>query len=435
MPRHYLQRFHADFNPDVDALVAKEGAADWLELFAAKAGSDTSNMDPDLPTLNPWTMRTELREGGRVVFDRNPYYWKTDNAGNQLPYIDRVVFDVMTGTDVMLLKALNGEIDMHARGFTEDLNNKPVLAGSREKGDYDFFTMTSLGANQLLIALNLTHKDTALRKVFRSKDFRIGLSHAINRQEIINAVYLRQGKPSQPAPLPGSDYFDEQLAYQFTEYDPELAGQHLDRAGFGSRDRQGFRLGPDRRRISFAVNVVTEPKSWADALELIRGYWAKVGVQMRVDAMDRTVFTERADNNDHDAMVWWGPPADGPSVVLDPSFYFPFSGDGINGAYAKTWAWWGDGDPRGEEPPAATRRQMELYGELRRTADPGEQTRLMREVLRISAEEFYVMGVAPLPDGYGIVRNDFHNVPDAVPNATAAATPALSNPAQYFIER
>ena len=57
----------------------------------------------------------------------------------------------------------------------------------------------------------------------------------------------------------------------------------------------------------------------------------------------------------------------------------------------------------------------------------------MREVLQISADQFYVMGVAPLPDGYGIVRNNVHNVPKAVPNATAAASPALSNPAQYFM--
>ena len=402
MPRHYLQTFHERYNAGVDAQVKKAGVADWAELFAARAGMDTSNMDPDLPTLNPWRMRTELKEGGRVVFERNPYYWKTDADGNQLPYLDRVVFDVMTGVDVMLLKALGGEIDMHARGFTEDLNNKPVLARSRDKGDYRFFTMTSLGANQLLIALNLTHKSPTLRKVFQNKDFRIGLSHAINRQEIIKAVYLRQGKPYQPAPLPGSDYFNEGLAHQYTEYDPGLAKRDLDQAGFTERDRQGFRLGPDGRRITFSVDVVTEPKSWVDALNLIQGYWEEVGVRMQVNSLDRTIFTDGRQNNEHDALVWWGPPADGPSVILEPYFYFPSSGVGINSPFAKTWAWWNDGDPRGEEPPAATRRQMDLYRDLRRTADADAQAELMREILQISAEQFYVMGVAgqPLPDGY-----------------------------------
>ena len=216
MPRHYLRRFHERYNPDVATQVEKAGVADWAELFASRAETDPSNMDPDLPTLNPWRMKTELREGGRVVFERNPYYWKTDTEGNQLPYLNRVVFDVVTDTDVMMVKALNGEIDLHARGFTEDLNNKPVLARSRDKGGYDCFTMTSLGANQLLLALNLTHKKPTLRKVFQSKDSRIGLSHAINRPEIIKAVYLRQGKPYQPAPLPGCDFFNEQLAHRGT---------------------------------------------------------------------------------------------------------------------------------------------------------------------------------------------------------------------------
>jgi len=43
------------------------------------------------------------------------------------------------------------------------------------------------------------------------------------------------------------------------------------------------------------------------------------------------------------------------------------------------------------------------------------------------------MGTAPTPNGFGVVTNTFHNVPDAIPNATPASSPALTNPEQYFI--
>ncbi len=433
MPRHYLEQFHEDYNPQVEELVAAEGLDDWAQLFGLKAGLTQSNVAVGLPTINPWVMTTELGTGGSVVFERNPYYWKTDPEGRQLPYIDRVDFEVVQDTEVMLLKATNGELDMHQRHIGDVVANRAVVAEHQDSGDYRLFDYVSAGNSQLLIALNLTHKDPALREVFQNKDFRAALSHAINREEIINAVYLRQGEPYQPAPLPGSPYYHEQLATQYVEYDPDRANELLDQAGYSRRDGEGFRLGPDGRRISFNVAVVSETQTWVDAMELIQGYWREVGIDGRMDPMSRELMTELQNNNDHDALVWWGP-ADGYSVIFEPYWYFPSSSGGVAAAFAKEWAWWYEGDPRGKEPPAPVRRQMELYDELVGTADPAEQERLMREILDIAADQFYVFGTAPLPHGFGVVKNNFRNVPDRVLNATPAASPANTNPEQYFIE-
>jgi ABC-type transport system substrate-binding protein len=78
-PRHYLERFHKKYNPDVEALVEEEGADDWIALFGSKASDN-----PELPTLAPWRIVT-LGEGGRSTAERNPYYWKVDPEGSQLP--------------------------------------------------------------------------------------------------------------------------------------------------------------------------------------------------------------------------------------------------------------------------------------------------------------------------------------------------------------
>src|SRR5690606_28192419 len=186
MPRHYLEQFHEDYNPQVEELVAEEGLDDWAQLFGLKAGLTQSNVAVGLPTINPWVMTPELGTGGSVVFERNPYYWKTDPEGRQLPYIDRVDFEVVQDTEVMLLKATNGELDMHQRHIGDVVANRAVVAEHQDSGDYRLFDYVSAGNSQLLIALNLTHKDPALREVFQNKDFRAALSHAINREEIIN---------------------------------------------------------------------------------------------------------------------------------------------------------------------------------------------------------------------------------------------------------
>lgn len=65
-----------------------------------------------------------------------------------------------------------------------------------EKGDYRLFEELSSASNTNCISLNLTHKNPVLNKAFNDiKQFRIALSHAINRQEVIDTVYLRAGLP------------------------------------------------------------------------------------------------------------------------------------------------------------------------------------------------------------------------------------------------
>jgi peptide/nickel transport system substrate-binding protein len=77
---------------------------------------------------------------------------------------------------------------------------------------------------------------------------------------------------------------------------------------------------------------------------------------------------------------------------------------------------------------------MELYDDLLSTSDPDTQNALMNEILQIAADEFYVMGVTLPTSGYGIVKNNFHNVPSIMPSAWLYGNPGPTNIMQYFIE-
>src|SRR5439155_8805714 len=107
-PKHYLSRFHKTYNDQVEEIVARERQRNWVTLFRAKVDQWAN---PEVPRLHPWIVTTGIGQGARVIAERNPYYWKVDTAGNQLPYMDRVTIDVIADNQVKLLKALAGDFD------------------------------------------------------------------------------------------------------------------------------------------------------------------------------------------------------------------------------------------------------------------------------------------------------------------------------------
>jgi peptide/nickel transport system substrate-binding protein len=432
--RHWFEQFHPKYNPDVDKLVAEAGVDSWTALFQQRGGGMNQGVlyqNAGLPTLDPWVIETPMAaDATQVVVVRNPYFYAVDPEGNQLPYIDKIVYVVGDSVETLVLKALNGEIDMQDRHIGTN-DNKAVFFDNMDAGGYHFFETVPSNMNTMIICLNLTHKDPVKREIFQNKDFRIGLSYAINRQELIDLVWVGQGEPYQAGPRPTSQYYNEQLAKQYTEYNVDLANEYLDKAGYSERDGDGFRLGPDGQRISFTVEVTAANQPQVDMMEVVATYWQAVGINAQVLVEDRSIMYERKEANEHDANVWAGD--GGLDVVLEPRYFFPYSAESN---WAEGWQYWynNPSDERAVEPVDAAKRQMELYDELKATADPAAQDALMAEILQIAADEFWVMGISLPPAGYGIVRNNFYNVPETMPSAWNYPHPGPTNVFTYFIE-
>lgn len=426
--KHYMKQFHPDYNDEIDT-----SDDEWLNVYE-KMSTEWENSD--MPTVNGWLAVKALSQEG-VDCERNPYYWKVDPDGSQLPYIDKVTFPVVPAPDVMVLRASDGQVDMHVRHINTAVN-KPVLAKAREKGNFDFFDAPKSNMNTMVIAFNVLSKKKGLAEVFSTKDFRIGLSHAINREEIIKAVFQRTGKPWQAAPRPEADFYHEQLATQYTEYDMDEANKRLDQAGFDKRNSKGIRLGPDNKPIAFSLMVKSEEPDMIAALDIISTSWKEAGIDMKVDAVDATLKFERELANEHSATVHTG---DGGwnDAWLDPRWYFPFNA--AESKFALPWAlWFSRNGGEGTKPPANTElgkaalSQMDLYHQIISTTDTDEQLELMKELLDIAAETFWVIGTSLPEGGYGIVANNFHNVPETMPDSFMYPTPGPTRPEQYFIE-
>ncbi len=437
-PRHHLARFHEDYNPDVDKLVAEEGVKDWVELFRKKTRldlfGDLFSTVPGFPVLNAWILErgsfdAEGRPAPIVKAVRNPYYWKIDTEYNQLPYIDRLEIKVLKEPADFLPLIQAGGIDMQDRNIPA----AAALPENRKLGAYGLYKLVSSFSNYMAISFNQTHSDPVKREIFRNKDFRIGLSYAINRPAIIRAAGL-DAKPAQVAPLPGTPFYNERMETQYLDYDPDLANQYLDRAGYGQRDVDGFRLGPDGQSIRFTLLVPTPIYSgdFDVHLPMIQADWKAVGIDMSIETLPQSAIKKRWKRGEYDVTAFTG--AGGYDAVLAPRHYAPvesvYSQQGV-----RWFEWYDDPDsPQAEEPPAMVKKSIELYRQIRRTADPALQNKLMQQIVAIAADLFQVVGIHRVPVSYGIVKPDFHNVPSLMFSSANYPQPAPTNPCQYFIQ-
>lgn len=428
-PAHYLKEYLPKYNPKAEAEAARLGYGSWEERFVDVFGRPGSIDDPsrwlhpEVPTLNAWVMTGVYGKQDPLIATRNPYYWKIDPTGRQLPYIDTVSFKLVGSKPEAIKLAMDGQIDMQERHISNSTDE--ILA---RRKDMSSFTLIESDMNKMTMSLNLNNPNRVLRTLFQDKNFRIGLSHAFDRDAIIDQ-FMPEALPHQAAPRPESPLFHSVLARQFITYDPDLALDYFAKAGLVNRDGQGFLLTADGHRVTF--NIDTVGSSRFEMLQAVTAYWRKLGIDVNARDVPRDQFYEQRGDNSFDATAWGGD--GGLDAMLIPINYLPISKDSW---FAPAWAaWYLDHDnAKAVVPPRVVQKQLSLYDKLKSTADAEQQKDLMRAILDISADQFYVMGVALPPNRKGIVANNFKNVPKVIPAAWSFATPAPTNPSQYYIE-
>ena len=437
-PKHYLSTFHGDYNDDIDTVLEEEGVSEWTELIQQYGTSiegtahEARWANTELPTINAWMLTDPLGEGTQVVLERNPYYWKVDTEGNQLPYIDELVYDVVEEQEAIVLRAANGDIDFQERNL-QDLGARSTLAENTESGGYQLYETTTTRQVHTNVHFNLNHADEAVREMFNDRDFRIAMSHALDREEINDLVYFGMSEPFQPAPMEDSRFYDEEYATQFTEFDPDLANEILDEARY-EMGPDGVRLDPEGRPIDIEIAVTPQwRQEHVDVAELMVGYWQDVGVESHVATMDRPLHTQRRTGAEMDVHLFTG--AGGlHDEIQRPRQYLPTA----TSDFAPLWAaWWRGDDDAGEAPPEdhPARRQFELYDELLRTGDTAEQDALFTEILQIGKEQFYQLGIGSEPNRTGVIVDNFRNVQtEYMFDSATFNQPGPLNPPQFFFD-
>jgi len=430
---HYLKQFHINYadKAKLEADAKAAGFEFWYQYYNNKGGDINRTRDEiDLPTIFAWKAKVVAPTSPTVV-DRNPYYWKVDTAGNQLPYIDVIEHQIVENAEVLNLKAIAGELDMQLRHM--NFANFPLFQDSKEQGNYRVLQWVRGYITDTVIAPNIAHKDPVMREILGDKRFRWALSHGINREEIIESVYLGMAEPNQVSPLSTSPFYWEEQAKNRLDYDVDAANALLDEMGLTNKDAGGYRLRSDGKRLSINYEYAPIFGAWGDIGELLTAQWKQLGVELTVTQEDRTLFYERKQANEHDMGVWTGNGEFNP--LIGPRWFLPLDNESIHCVpYAD---WFNSGGTTGEDPPAGSdiRKTREIYEEIKITVDPDKQKDLWRQILELNKENVFVIGIATAPPELVIVKNNFRNVPDVAVSDWNLLTPGATAPEQYFIKQ
>ena len=294
-PKHHFSRYHPKYNPEAT-----------YEDFRHRTSEARLIMEPGVPVLSAWRS-TAWVHGQKIVYERNPYYWKIDTAGNQLPYADRLEFTIVPSIQVITLMLQNGQVDMVGR---YDLTDAYAEMKGQEKNGVIKVRVTGPEAGNAYY-LNWDAHNPALREAIRNKDVRMALSHAINREELSEIAYQGMLIPGGYSFNRLSPYFSQESYSMYSEFDPEKARTLLDRAGYRDSDGDGWREFKDGTTFNLTVDVPVASNSKDDSAELLQDYWQKIGIKTNLNyGLSEIIYTRRL-NGEFEVLAWkFNAPAD-----------------------------------------------------------------------------------------------------------------------------
>lgn len=439
-PEHYMKQFHPD-GGDPEAIrraMEAEGLTTERAVYVRKMRYD----NPEHPRIWPWIYRTH-REVPPQRYVRNPYYWVVDQTGKQLPYIDRVQFEIRNPRLIPNLIS-SGMVSMQTRHLRFD--DYTLYMSERERQGYDIYHWYSASRTSWAIFPNLNrivppgNEEAAKKKAFlTNRDFRIALSLAINREAIIKAVTAGVGEPAQISPGRKSRFFNEKLHYAYTEFDPDQANALLDAIGLDKRDIEGYRTFPDGSRMTWFIDYTDFTE--AGPVEFIVNDWARVGIRARQRERNRPLFFVEKYALMHDFTVWTGESEFLP--LSEARSFVPLYGESHQ--FAGYGRWYRRGGffgadlrhiPGAIEPPEGSpaRRVMEYYVEATSTGNPEEQRFWFDKILEVNAEELFTINIATPPPQPVVVKKGLKNVPRMALFSAAFHTPGNAGVDTYFFE-
>ena len=419
MPAHYLRQFHPGFG-DQEKIREMQEAYQLPSAVQVFKHMRELNNNPVLPTLSPWIMRT-YRAGGPYTLVRNPYYYAVDTEGNQLPYLDRILFRVKS-PKMVDISVVNGESSIQEAKFTDYTD----LMTQRGRNGYEVYHWYPASRSLFAIACNLNKRvepdrpETRLKhELLNDKRFRHALSLAIDRPAVIDAEQNGFGVPSQIAPGEASVYHHEGLSKAYIDFDQAGANAFLDEIGLTQRDDEGFRTFADGSRMVFYLNVNQE-QGWMGGVQMVVEYWADIGVRV----LPREKSSQLYSTENFALVPDMSTTADGSSYnAVGGGNFMPQNAWSPWGSGWGRW-YWNDGlvgSPKADTPGSIAPPEghpildvMRLYDKASMVVSPEERQRIYEPALDIAADQLWTISIATPPPALMVVKKGLRNVPRSV---------------------
>ncbi|MCL2186111.1 MAG: ABC transporter substrate-binding protein [Treponema sp.] len=264
-----------DFGPKHIYESAKEsGGVDGIRSIFSVA------IDPKtMPSMGEWFL-TEYNPGQRLVYKRNPDYWKKDSNNLSLPFIEEMIVRIIPEENTKLLLFKNGESESYSLR-PEDLDG----VVNRGDGSYTVFNSEgSLSASFWTFNQNPVNSDKPKYDWFIKKEFRQAMSCLLNRNRINTQVYRGLAEPKlniYPEPNP---FYNPELTLQYL-FDTERAMELLSGIGI-KQDRRGVMRDWEDRRIEFDLTIRADSSISLDTASIIRDELSKIGIKLNIRVLD-----------------------------------------------------------------------------------------------------------------------------------------------------
>lgn len=430
-PKHFFEQYHIKYNPNANEEAIKNGFDNWVQQFTSywnkwKDAIVSSAYGLEVPTLGSHILLKEPTTQRRA-FVANPYYFKVDTAGNQLPYID-YHDERFLDKGLWPLEIMNGNVDQKAQNMP--LNIYPVLKEDEKKGGYKL--QLPLGMVGPTFIFNMTDKDPVLRKIYGDVRFRYAMSLAINRDEVNETLFLGLGTPEQALPQ-NVPYVTEEDKKFMTEYDPARANKLLDEMGL-KKGADGIRMRSDGKPLTILWEYTLQYVWSAEFPALIAEYWQNVGVNVLLKEVNTQLCREKQKANTLDITSEWMAPYE-PSMISSPQlFVVPYAS--FWPIMGTPWMDWKTSDGKsGEEPPSWVKRLWEIADEFKTTIPGSERyMELGKEMIAINFENLVVIGTLGEIPLITVVNDRMGNVPEWKVNSTYYGYAYPYQADQWFIK-
>lgn len=258
----------------------------------------------EMAGLGPFRLK-DYSAGQYLTLERNSYYWKADEAGNRLPYLQQATFLFAGTEDNQVLRFQAGETDVISR-----INSRSygVLEKDQERWGY---VLHNLGPgfefNFLFFNLNdlgpkASPQAMAHQALFRRLAFRRAVSAAIDRDAMVRLIYLRHAASlAGPVPPGNNPWINSKIPPPVRSL--ARARELLAADGF-KWNRDGAVLDPEGRPVEFSIVASNSNAERLQMATLIQDDLKQLGMKVNVAPLEfRSMLARLQSTYDYDACV------------------------------------------------------------------------------------------------------------------------------------